>query len=165
MPTLYNQSRGNQGIAETLQHMKRLTDGAFIHPAIRRLAVKAAGHCPPNDKRCQAASILNWVQRKVRFVRDPQGVEALHDPVMLAIEIERGGKPFGDCDDFSMLIAALLRSIGIPATFRAVGFNGGHLSHVYVVGPYGMKLDATKDPWNPQLGEFLPETSSMEYGA
>lgn len=164
MPLIFNQNPGAQGIAETLQHMRRLVDRAFLHPSIRRIAVQAMGHCAPADRRCQAASIAAWVQRKMVFIRDPRGVEALHDPVMMSLTIERGGKPFGDCDDFSMLIASMLKSVGLPATLRAVGFNGGNLSHVYVVGPYGMKLDATRSQWDPQLGEILPETSYMELG-
>lgn len=164
MPTMYPQSPGEQGIVDTLSHMRRLVNNAFTQPSIRRLAVRAMGHCQPTDKRCQAASILAFVQRSMSFIRDPLGVEALHDPVMISLEIERGGRPFGDCDDFSMLIASMLKSVGLPATLKAVGFNGGNLSHVYVEGPYGMKLDGTRDQWNPQLGELLPETSAMRMG-
>ena len=161
-PTFYHQSPGEQGILEILAHMQRLVNRAYTNPYIRQLTVKAMGHCQPHDKRCQAASILAFIQRHMQFIRDPQDVEALIDPVAVAKEIAKGRKPYGDCDDFSMIIAAMLKSVGLPATFRAVGLNGGNVSHVYVIGPYGMKLDATTNQWSPQLGELLPETSSME---
>lgn len=163
MPVVFPQQGGEAGIRDTLSHMERLTNNAFLSPVIRRQAAKASAHCHPSDSRCIAASLMVWVQRTMRFMKDPLGVEALHDPVMIAKEIERGGKPFGDCDDFSMYLAALLKASGLPAAFRAVGFNGGRLSHVYVVGPYGMKLDPTRDMWNPRLGELLPETSVLEW--
>lgn len=95
------------------------------------------------------------------FVRDPDGVEALHDPIAIAKAIHVGKRPWGDCDDFSMYLAALMKSVGLRAHFRAVGYNGGHLTHVYVVGDGGVKLDPTRDMWNPGLGELLPETSAI----
>lgn len=99
----------------------------------------------------------------MHFVRDPEGVEALHDPVQIAFAIHRRQTPWGDCDDFSMYLASLLKAIGLPATLRAVGFNGMPFSHVYVVGAGNTKLDPTRDLWNPGLGELLPETAHMEW--
>lgn len=162
MPILYSQRGGESGIADTLHHMQTMVNRSFLHPLIRRLAADATRHCDPADKRCLSASLLSFVQRTMRYVRDPIGVEALHDPITIALEIARGGKPFGDCDDFSLFLATLMKSVGLPASFKAVGFNGGSLSHVYVIGPYGCRLDGTKDFWSVRLGELMPETSSLE---
>lgn len=159
---LYPQRTGNAGIQDTLKHMQRMVNAAFLHPLIRRQAADAIRHCDTADIRCQCASILAFVQRTMRYVKDPVGVEALHDPVAIAQEVAKGGKPFGDCDDYSIYIAALMKSVGLPCALKAVGFNGGRLSHVYVSGPYGMKLDGIKDPWNVRLGELMPETSFMK---
>lgn len=162
MPSLFPQSRGIAGIQNTLDNMRMLTNRAFTHELIRAQAVHATKHCPPADKVCQQASLLAWIKRKMHFVRDPEGVEALHDPIAIAIAIQQGKTPWGDCDDFSMYLASLLKAIGLPATFRAVGFNGRPLSHVYVVGPGNTKLDPTRDLWNPGLGELLPETTYLD---
>ena len=142
--------------------MQRLVNRSFTHELIRSQAASTIQHCQPHDKACQAASLLAYVQRVMHFIRDPAGVEALHDPLAIAQVVQRGGKPFGDCDDFSMYLAALMKSVGLPATFRAVGYQGGNLCHVYVMGPCGMRLDATRNVWNPQLGETLAETSRLE---
>lgn len=162
MPMIHPQRSGENGIRDTLAHMQTMVNNAFLHPVIRRMAANATVHCDPADRRCIAASLLAFVQRSMRYVRDPVGVEALHLPVAIALEIERGGKPFGDCDDFSLFLATLMKSVGLPASFKAVGFNGGPLSHVYVVGPHGCRLDGTRDFWNVRLGELMPETSSLE---
>ena len=162
MPSIFPQSGGIAGIQHTLGVMRMLTNRAFTHEIIRAQAAHAIAHCPPADKTCQQAVLLSWVKRKMRFVRDPEGVEALHDPVTVAMAIHQGKMPWGDCDDFSMYLAALLKSVGLPATFRAVGFNGRALSHVYVVGPGNTKLDPTRDLWNPGLGELLPETTYLD---
>jgi len=162
MPVMYHQRGGVDGILDTLNHMQRLTNNAYTHELIRAQAAKAIAHCHVNDRRCQAASLSAWVQRKMHFVRDPVGVEALHDPIAVALAVQRGQRPHGDCDDFSMYLAALMKSVGIPATFRAAGYNGSPLRHVYVVGPYGAELDPTRDLWNPGLGELLPRTSHLD---
>lgn len=162
MPSIYPQAGGVAGIQHTLGVMRMLTNRAFTHELIRAQAVHAIQACPPADKTCQQASLLAWVKRKMKFVRDPEGVEALHDPIAIAIAIQRNQIPWGDCDDFSMYLAALLKAVGLPAMFRAVGFSGRPLSHVYVVGPNNTKLDPTRDLWNPGLGELLPETSKIE---
>lgn len=163
MPVVHPQRSGPDGIKDTLALMQSMVNRSFLNPLIRRLAADATQHCDPADKRCLSASLLAFVQRSMRYVRDPVGVEALHDPIAIAQEIVRGGKPFGDCDDFSLFLATLMKSVGLPAAFKAVGYNGGQLSHVYVVGPHGCKLDGIRDPWNVRLGELLPETSSLEW--
>jgi hypothetical protein len=163
MPMIHPQRGGVDGIKDTLSHMQRMVNRVFTSEVIRMQAASAIQHCSSHDKTCQCASLLAWVQRKMVFIRDPSGVEALHDPLAVANVIQRGGRPFGDCDDFSMYLAALMKSVGLPATFRAVGYMGKNLAHVYVVGPQGMQLDATRNVWSPQLGESLPETSSLNW--
>lgn len=143
--------------------MGRLVTKASIHPLIRKQAYEAIRHCGVNERINQQACLLSWVQRKMQFIRDPHGIEALHDPVMIATAIDQGKQPYGDCDDFSMYLASLMRSVGLRANFRVVGFNGGRLSHVYVEGPKGEKLDATRNPWSMQAGEMLPETSVLNW--
>jgi len=163
MPSIYPQPGGIAGIQHTLSVMRMLVNRSFTHELIRAQAAHAIQHCSPGNRVCQQASLMAWVKRKMRFVRDPEGVEALHDPIAIAIAIQKGQVPYGDCDDFSMYLAALLKAVGLPATFRAVGFNGGSLSHVYVMGAGNTKLDPTRDLWNPGLGELLPETSFLNW--
>lgn len=161
MPVLKPQRAGVDGIKDTLAEMSRLVNAASVNPLIRKQAMQAISHCASSDRTCQQASILSWVQRQMVFIRDPYGVEALHDPVMIALAIEKRKQPYGDCDDFSMYLAALMRAVGLKASFKVVGFNGGNLSHVYVVGAKGERLDGTRNPWRMSAGEMLPETSGF----
>lgn len=59
-------------------------------------------------------------------MRDIRGVETLHTPEVLLKQ------QAGDCDDKSVLLAALLESIGHVTRFVAVGFLPGVYSHVLV---------------------------------
>jgi hypothetical protein len=163
MPMMLPQRGGEDGIQDTLKVMGDLVTRACVHPLIRKQAMQAIQHCGANDRICQQAALMIWVRSKMMFIRDPHGIEALHDPVMIAEAIEHKRQPYGDCDDFSMYLAALMRSVGLRANFRVVGFNGGKLSHVYVTGPKDEKLDSTRNPWNMQAGEMLPETSVLNW--
>ena len=54
----------------------------------------------------------------------------------------------------AVLAATMLASIGHPARFIAVGFNGGALSHVYVETIIGNKWIPLELTENLQLGEY-----------
>lgn len=158
--TLHAQSGGEAGIAQTLSMMAGLINAAITDPNIRNQAAYAISGCPRGDRRCQCAALLSWVNRSMRYVPDPKGVEALHDPRMVALALVRGQQPYGDCDDLSMYLAALLKSIGLSPILRAVGYNGKPYQHVYVVCD-GATLDPTRDAWVVTLTNYH-ETSAME---
>lgn len=82
----------------------------------------------------EAKVIGEFIQQKVRYVKDPYGIEQLHDPVMMIEHITRGTAT-GDCDDMTLLTATLLMSIGIVPKFRCVRYQTktGHFNHIYLV--------------------------------
>lgn len=161
MPAIVEQLPGAAGVEQTLRTMRGLIQNAAIDPLIRRQAARATAHCARADARCQCASLLAWVQRKMRFVPDPTNMEGLHDPRMIAKAVEDGCDVYGDCDDFSLYLASLLQAIGRRPILRAVGYNGRPYQHVYVVCD-GMKLDASKDEWAMPVGRgVFRETIAM----
>jgi len=113
--------------------------------------------------RREAEAIWRCVKEHVEFVPDsataelagyPEDTEALIRPA----DLIRMPRPRGDCDDFTMLLAAMLRSRGIPVALRTVAADPHHpdvYSHVYVVAysPDGeIPLDASHGPhpgWEP----------------
>lgn len=66
------------------------------------------------------------VRDRIRYVRDIRGVETLHT----AEQVIR--QRAGDCDDKSLLLAALLESIGHETQFEALGPAPGRFCHVLV---------------------------------
>lgn len=160
MLSVFPQSGGEQGVRQTLAKMAELANGSALDPAIRDQAALAIAGCPRGMKPCHVQAILQWVHRKVRYVADPTKHELLHDPRLLARAVALGKYVYGDCDDMSMYIGAMLLSVGLHPSFRAVGYNHKPLSHVYVVCE-GMKLDAARDLWNPGLN-LHTETSAIE---
>ena len=104
----------------------------------------------PNDP---LAGVHRFVRSRLRFVNDeaitqpfdwmlPKGggqdyfVECLTRPVDVSLQYAATRQPVeGDCDDYSMYTAALLRALGIDCAFATVAANRENpevYSHVYV---------------------------------
>lgn len=158
---LFPQSLGDAGIAQTLSKMASLTNASFLDPAIRDQAAYAISACN-RETSCQCAALLSWVSRVMRYVKDPAGVELLHDPRLIARAVYHKKLVYGDCDDMSMYLAALLKAVGLRPTFKAVGYDRRPYQHVYVVCN-GITLDPTRSAWG-RAGYSYPrmETSVME---
>lgn len=71
-------------------------------------------NAPLKNKAAQAVAVADWVQQMVSYVNE--GDETFQTP--LATLRFR----WGDCDDFTTLIASLLESMGIPVELVAIGW-------------------------------------------
>lgn len=160
MPQFLPQLPGALGVEQTLRQMGALIDGAATDERIRSQAATVTAHCGKHDFRCRCATLNEWVRRRMVFVPDPEGVEALHDPRMIAKAVAERRLVYGDCDDFSLYLGALLKSVGVPVQLRAVGYHGQPYQHVYVVCG-GMVLDPTRDDWQTPPGLAKRETIRM----
>jgi hypothetical protein len=123
-------SGGDTGTAETIAVIRQLVDEGIKDPEVNRAAigiVKAAG-VRPFDFDGEQRAIYNFVLKQIRFTRDIAGKETLRTPrEILAIRA-------GDCDDKSILIAALLGTIGHRVrlvTVKANPLAPGLFSHIY----------------------------------
>lgn len=160
MLSVFPQSGGEAGVRQTLAKMVSLTNASVLDPAIRDQAALAIAGCPRGMKPCQVQAILRWTHGKVKYVADPANHELLHDPRLMARAVALGKYVYGDCDDLSMYLAAMLKAVGLHPSFRAVGYDHKPFAHVYVVCE-GMKLDAARDLWNPGLN-LHTETSAIQ---
>jgi transglutaminase-like putative cysteine protease len=127
--TLQDLPDGVDGIVATLNAMVRMTrvykkDVGIITLA-RQLIDQAPGSANAKNYSDFVCLLQHFVRDQIRYVRDPHnGPEMVQTPPR-TLQIRTG-----DCDDKSVLLAALLASIGLPTRFTAVGFNDGPLSHV-----------------------------------
>lgn len=85
-----------------------------------------------HDPLSQLRAIYNFVRDRIMFVNDPADVEWLQGP---RNTLQVGA---GDCDDRAVLLASMLRAIGLNADlkFRVIAANPANprtFSHVYVV--------------------------------
>lgn len=119
---------GTAGLRVKLARLRDLVDVARADPTFRDLALRVVGDVREKDTRGELAAVSRFV-RRLRYTRDPYGVELFHDPRLLAAALAGvdGGEtiPAGDCDDAAALGAALVESLGYPSRFVVGGFLRG----------------------------------------
>ena len=145
--------------AHTVGLMARYAREDSRHPLIRRAALEAIRDLRQRNPRQEAGRVWRWIRDRVQFIedrdiaalagiRDADETEVLIRPVDLVTMPE----PSGDCDDYSMLTASMLRALGIPSAFRAIAADASQpdtYSHVYVVAfidGQELVLDASHGP-------------------
>jgi Transglutaminase-like superfamily len=120
---------GEPGTKQTVDLMRQLIDEAVADASFVRFAVDLIRNVPAYNDLAEAHAIYKWVQGHIRFTKDPVTKEKLYPPQEL-LKIRAG-----DCDDISMLMAALLIADGYPArliTLAANPASPNDFSHVYV---------------------------------
>ena len=157
-PKVFSQWPGTLGTFQTVGMMKDLVNQSFLHPWIRERAAQVTQSCG-RDLLCQDTALLSWVNSIMDYVKDPAGVEAIHDPVSFVEKrIRQGKNVFGDCDDMSIYLASLLKSIGHHPRFRIIG-KKNHFHHV-LVSCHKKNLDASMkigiEPLRPGVAAQVP---------
>ena len=147
---LTNIPNGKAGMVATLKAMRQLVRDAVRDPKqkIRALALDIVASLPARSWQHEVSRLHQFVRDEIRYVRDPVGVERVATPDRTLKDRQ------GDCDDKSVLLAALLESIGHPARFKAVGINGGPFSHVFVESKIGESWVPLETIINRPMGWF-----------
>jgi len=118
-----------RGLVQTLDLMTKHVFTGERDPLVRRTAESIVTGLYGKDYLSEAAAIGYWVsdQRNVRYIRDPVKVELVKD-ARKVLETRSA-----DCDELSLLLLAMWRSIGIQAVrFVCVGFKPNKiLTHVF----------------------------------
>lgn len=143
---------GKAGTRYTLNTMRRLANQAKTSMPVRQTALCIVQRLAPKDYRAEAEALHNWVRDCIRYVRDVYDVETIATPKK-TLEIGQG-----DCDDKATLLAAMLLSIGHPARFVAIGYNGLNFDHVYVetlVDGEWLAMETT-EPWDMGASHATP---------
>lgn len=143
---------GDFGTTWTLAHMRGLVNASLTDPDIRGAAARIVRAIDPHRRREQAYALRRWLEDHIRFLRDPAGLELLHEPRVMLQSIYRSGHTAVDCDDAAILAAALGKAIGFPARFVVAGFGGGDrvpFTHVWTelgVNPTTwIEMDVTRE--------------------
>lgn len=147
---------------QTVEIMRRLTIGAGKFENVQRLAVFLASRTPPaltqNDEERLVCNLWDWVTENVKLVEDERLIEQGVDGRELLIAPEvllsmRNAQ--GDCDDFSMLTASILKLWGYAVKFVTSAADVLHpnmYSHVWVrvrlktTGEW-VDMDCSHGPW------------------
>lgn len=147
--------KGYSGTLATTGHIiKLIKQGAKDFP-VRRTAIEIFRQygIRPKDYLGEVSALFDWVKRNIRYTRDIYKVELLHSARrMLQLRA-------GDCDDLTILLAAMLEATGHPVRLVLVGPNPRKprlFSHIYLevqVRGHWIPLDASMDRpvgWAPK---------------
>jgi hypothetical protein len=109
--------KGYLGTKRTVEHM-----GALIRAGVRDFYVRQKAidivlekKVRPKDYLGEIRALFEWVQRNVRYTKDPFRLEVLHSARRM-LELRAG-----DCDDLAILLGAMLESIGHPVRLVLAG--------------------------------------------
>lgn len=167
---------GFQGTDQTVALMGRMAMGRYgaASPKIRALALNIleSRRVPEKDYDAEARAIGEWVRDSITYRRDVHGQETLSHPEETAFNTRAG-----DCDDKSILLAALLGAAGVPTRFKVIGVTPHQYSHVYLQAkprnawitmdpimkdkPIGWEVPATKRAIEKTYDTNLPAGGSM----
>lgn len=155
------QGKGDEGIKNTLIAMKQLVIDTDQNRIVKQTAQKIIKNISPTDHIGQIKAIFSWVKNNMKYVRDIRGVEELTRPDITIQSIEKGEYLHSaDCDDFAMLLSALLRAVGFQTRLEAVAIKSDKQydhARVSVYNPDTAKwicLEGTKK--NSEIGYKLP---------
>ncbi|MGH2520947.1 MAG: transglutaminase-like domain-containing protein [Anaerolineales bacterium] len=127
--------KGFLGTQKTVEQMQTLIREGVKDFYLRQKAIDILLEkgVRPKDYLGEIKALFEWVQRNVRYTKDPFRLEVLHSPRRM-LELRAG-----DCDDMAVLLGAMLESIGHPVRLVLVGPNPlrRHLfTHVYLEAYY-----------------------------
>lgn len=126
-------------------------------PKIQQLASRIMEEydVPARDWEGESRAVFEWVRTNIRYTRDPEGLELFRKPLRT---VQLG---IADCDDMSILICALLGTIGHRLVLRVIGVTANEPEHIYpldLLPPDNptdyIALDATRPE---DMGWELPE--------
>lgn len=165
---------GLEGVRATLRHMVKIAR-SFLRPSslnpeaidslllVRIAAQRCVQHCNEKDYIGEVSALHKFCRDQIRYVRDHLTCETLQYPDKTLLIGS------GDCDDKSMLLAAMAHCIGYPSRFCAIAVNDepefSHVSAQILVDGCGW-LNAETIPIDDNgtkvdLGWFPPDATSV----
>ena len=115
------------------------------------------------DEAGEVRAVFAFVRSKMRYMKDPRGVDVFRSPRRSATSVERGGFAGGDCDDFTAALCAYLEAAGYHTKMRVMAIKpDGPRSFSHIIALVGLParkpskwvpLDASVDKpagWYPQ---------------
>jgi hypothetical protein len=97
----------------------------------------------PDDMTMQLArDIWTFLKKEIKYKADPIGQELIRSPEA-SWKVRKSGI---DCEDYSLIIAAICQNLNIKCRYRIVDFNGMGWSHIYVIATNKIGREFIIDP-------------------
>lgn len=138
----------NYNISDVTSSMRRMLTEASHDADLRDLSISIVRDNPASD-------IYDWVKSNVQYISDPLDIELIQHPSRMIQDFRAGKKLSGDCDDISLLTAAMLQSVGLKSRIALIDTKGQGLDH------------AVAQAWSDKLNDWLfidPSTDRLPFG-
>ncbi len=162
---------GDAGTHQTLERMRALVDAGAQLPEARQAVAAALATARPRDPQSELSALLEWVQERWHYIRDPTSVELVQTPALMLREIRLRGEIQGDCDDAAVLFGALAESAGYPTRFVVQGPASDLFRHVVIevqAGERWLAVDPSQGVhglgWAPPAGREAREMRYLRNG-
>lgn len=103
----------DQQVELTVREMVQICRVEVWSPKVRWLLHHVS--LPHYTKRETAQKLTEFIRSRFPFELDPEDVELIRTPSYYARTYREGKPGSGDCDDFALLLAALLGAMGVEA--------------------------------------------------
>lgn len=145
----------NAELEDTLKNMQRIAIRDTYQ--VSALAEQLKG----NSVAATSKNIWNWLRENTKYKLDKKGLEELRTPARSIVDGRRGlsQKNYGiDCDDYTILISAILLNLGIEHEYRITAYEKrGQFQHIYPV--------AKDKNGNQFVIDVVPEIPHFNYEA
>ncbi|WP_103071855.1 LPD1 domain-containing protein [Aquimarina sediminis] len=154
---------GYKGFRKTLKEHANLDDTL---KAMKRIALRdykqvegLALELKADNIHETSKNIWEYLRENTRYKLDTKGIEELRTPARSIIDGQKGvhDSDYGiDCDDYTILVSALLLNLGISHEYRVVAYQeAGKFQHIY---PVALDTDGT-----PYVIDIVPEIPHFNY--
>lgn len=124
--------QGDAGTSLTVSKMRQMIHAGGKNPRIRELAASLAMHHATDQGKI--GSVFDFVRNKMRYISDPRHQELVGSSEYHYRNLGQHGAMAGDCDDHTVMLGAMLESIGYPTRITTVRMRpgAGSYDHVYL---------------------------------
>lgn len=129
-----NIGTGDSAIMKTLEHMIRLARRDARTPDVKTLAKRLSVGCSGSDRIqkdfCKVKAAFDWVVDNITYKFDHQHVtdwievDNPNTTEFLIAPKHQLGVLTGDCDDMSMMLAAILGAMGFQVKYKVIAWRG-----------------------------------------
>lgn len=122
----------NKRFETVVEYLRQLIEDGIRDQFVRQKAVEIVNRAGvrPHDELGEIRAIVKWVQNNVIYRKDPYLIEYFMTARRILKDVEKGASA-ADCDDFVIVAASMLGSLGYPVGAIIVDSNkDGVFNHV-----------------------------------
>jgi len=137
--------------------MVALVQAAQLEPITRETVLGLLNRMAPSRTEQGVRYMAAWCRQNMRLINEP--FEILQPPAWLLEEIASGRRPWGDCDDMTMLLSSLTVGAGLHTQIVAIRPpDDPEFRHVFPevwLDGFWIPMDATSRRYPPADWERL----------